>query len=271
MDEEERIYRKVESIVRQDNRSTYIGEDDLVRLTQRGITVTFHLKHEKLDVINLLRTIKRTQKIIGEKLGYTLDDIRVNIYRSGAEVLRDGGRRNPYASWAAGYFDGEITIVSEEDDEEEAKSLFIYLTHEIIHCAVHEITGGRCPFWLDEGLSVFLSQELPDGYLESLHDALETGSLLPLRGLENPDDRILDDEEQRRIAYAEAACMVECLVVSPFHGWERVKGLLRNLKKEDMDGALLEQCLSYDLIQSDMEKWAKKKIGEIIPADRRIL
>jgi hypothetical protein len=271
MDEEERIYRKVKSIVREDNRSTYIGEDDLVRLVQRGITVNFHLKHEKLDIINIFRAIKRTQKMIALKLGYDLEDIKVNIYRSGAEVLKDSGLRSQYASWAAGYFDGEITIVSEEDDEEEAKSLTIYLTHEIIHCAVYEIGEGRCPFWLDEGLSIYLSQELPDVYLEALRDALEKeDGVLLLKDLERPDPSILEDDGLRRLAYAESACAVECMVVNPLYGWGKVNALLRETGKRGMESALFEQCLSYDLIQSDMEKWAKKKIWESFGAGRII-
>ncbi len=263
MDEEERIFRKVKSIVRQENRSTYIGEDDLVRLTQHGIRVNFHLKHEKLDIINLFRTIKRTQKIVRDKLGHELTDIRVNVYRSGEEALREGDRKNACGSWAAGFFDGEITIVSEEDDEEETQSFYIYLTHEIIHLAVHEIGRGRCPFWLDEGLSVYLSQELPDSYLDALREAMgERGPVLLLEELERPGNLVMETEAGRRLAYAEAACVVECMVNSPLYGWEKVNALLREAGKREMRDALFELCLDYDLIQGDMEKWARKKIME---------
>jgi hypothetical protein len=272
MDEEERIFRKVRSIVRQDNRSTYIGEDDLVRLTQRGITVNFHLKHEKLDIINIFRTIKRTQRIVRDKLAHDLEEVRVNIYKSGEEMLRDGGLRGRYSSWAAGFFDGEITIVSEEDNEEEAKSLYIYLTHEIVHLAVHEISSGRCPFWLDEGLAVYLSQELPDLYLETIRSTLEKdGVLLDLRELERPDPSIIEDEDSRRLAYAEAACMVECMVNSPLYRWRTVNTILCETGTRETDDVLFDLCLDYDLIQGDLEKWARKKIAEGLSARERIL
>lgn len=268
MEEEERIFQKVDSVVRQDGRSTYIGEDDLVRLTQRGITIDFHLKHEKLDMITVFRVIKRTQKLVAEKLGYDLQGIKVNIYRSGAEVLKERGRLNPYGAWAAGFFDGEVTIVSEEDDDTGAFAIF--LTHELIHCAVHRVAGGRCPFWLDEGLSIYLSQELPDLYLEALAEAVDgERPLLTLEELEAPDQSVLEDEGSRRLAYAEAACIVESLVVSPSHGWERVRGLLSGLGRGNMARVLFDHCLSYDLIQSDMERWARKKVWELFPADRR--
>ncbi len=263
MDEEERIFRKVRSIVRQDNRSTYIGEDDLVRLVQRGITVNFHLKHERLDIINVFRAIKRTQRLVADRLGHDLEDIRVNIYRSGEEILQESIRTSRYASWAAGFFDGEITIVSEEDSDEEAKSLYIYLTHEIIHLAVHEITDGCCPFWLDEGLTVYLSQDLPDTYLEALEGALEEGQgFIRLQDLEKPEDALIQDHEMRRLAYAEAACAVECMVKSPLYGWEVVNSMLRAMGKNGPEDVLFDHCLSYDLIQSDMERWARTKILE---------
>ena len=262
MDEEERIFEKVRSIVREDNRSTYIGEDDLVRLMQRGITINFHLKHENLDLVNIFRTIKRTQKIVREKLDHEIEDIRVNIYKTGAEMLRDGGLRGVYSSWAAGFFDGEITIVSEEDSMEEAKSLYIYLTHEIVHLAVHEIGRGRVPFWLDEGLAVYLSQDLPDAYLEAIGDVLAGGGrLFTLEELERPDGQILGNNWMRRLAYAEAACIVECMVMNPLYGWGKINSLLRGAAKHEMQEVLFEECLHYDLIEADLEKWATKKIA----------
>jgi len=268
MDEEERIFRKVGSIVRQDNRSTYIGEDDLVRLVQRGITVNFHLKHENLDLVNIFRTIKRTQRIIREKLNHDIEDIRVNIYKTGAEMLRDGGLRGVYSSWAAGFFDGEITIVSEEDSIEEAKSLYIYLTHEIVHLAVYQIGSGRAPFWLDEGLAVYLSQELPDAYLEAIGDVLAGGGrLFSLEELERPEGQIIASNWMRRLAYAEAACIVECMVMNPLFGWEKVNFLLKEIGKKDIKEVLFEQCLNYDLIETDLQQWARKKIaGTLRPA-----
>ncbi len=265
MDEEERIFKKVRSIVRQDNRSTYIGDDDLVKLIQRGITVNFHLKHERLDIINVFRTIKRAQRLVAERLGHGLEDMTVNIYRSGEEILRESVRTSRYASWAAGFFDGEITVVSEEDSDEAVKALYIYLTHEIIHLAVHELTGGGCPFWLDEGLTVYLSQDLPDAYLEAVAFALEGGEgLIGLDLLENPDDAIMQDEELRRLAYAEAVCAVECMAKNPLYGWKMINSLLRGSKENSMEQVLFDHCLSYGLIQGDMEKWAKKKILEHI-------
>lgn len=262
MDEEERIFRKVGSIVRQDNRSTYIGEDDLVRLIQRGITVNFHLKHENLDLVNIFRTIKRTQKIVRQKLDHEIEDIRVNIYKTGAEMLSDGGLRGVYSSWAAGFFDGEITIVSEEDSVEEAKSLYIYLTHEIVHLAVHEIGKGRVPFWLDEGLAVYLSQELPDTYLEAIGDVLAGGGrLFTLEELERPAAEIIGSNWMRRLAYAEVACIVECMVMNPLYGWEKVNSLLREAGKREIKEVLFEHCLNYDLMEADLDKWARKKIA----------
>ena len=271
MDEEERIFRKVGSIVREENRSTYIGEDDLVHLTQRGIVVNFHLKHEKLDIINIFRTIKRTQKMVREKLAYDIQDLTINIYKSGTEMLRDGGMRGRYASWAAGLFDGEITLVSEEDDEEEARSLYIYLTHEIVHLAVYEIAMGRCPFWLDEGLAVYLSQELPDSYLEVIRGALKAdGSLPDLKDLERPSPEILEDEYLRKLAYGLAACAVECMVTNPLFGWQKVNLMLAGLGRKDVDEVLFGLCLNYELIGADLERWVRKKTQEIYPDRERI-
>jgi len=45
MNEKDRIYQKVESVIREEGkRSSYIGEDDFVSLVKGNITINYHLK-----------------------------------------------------------------------------------------------------------------------------------------------------------------------------------------------------------------------------------
>jgi len=59
------------------------------------------------------------------------------------------------ASWAGAAFDGKIRIpvANYQNDRQMLKSV---LTHEFTHAAIYDMTGGRCPAWLNEGLAMLL-------------------------------------------------------------------------------------------------------------------
>jgi len=89
MDEKERIYKKISSILKEKpDKSSYIGEDDFVSLVKGGTTINFHIKHPALDIENTFRAVKRTQNIIREKFGYGLENIQIDIYNSIDEMRR---------------------------------------------------------------------------------------------------------------------------------------------------------------------------------------
>lgn len=80
MNEKERIYNKVKTIIRQDGQvSSYIGEDDFVSLVKGGISINFHLKQPSLDIENIFRTVKRTQKILHDRFSHHLEKIDIDI------------------------------------------------------------------------------------------------------------------------------------------------------------------------------------------------
>jgi hypothetical protein len=165
MNEKARIYKKVSSIIRGDGkRSSYIGEDDFVSLIKDGITINFHIKNPNLDIENIFRAVKRAQKIVKERFDYNLEKLGIDIYDSMEEMRHEGRSKSRYASWIAGIYDGKIRLISEQEDEE-PEAIYIILTHEVIHLAICDITSGLCPYWLDEGLAIYLSQELSDTYI----------------------------------------------------------------------------------------------------------
>lgn len=255
MEEKQRIYKKVYSIIRERNKSSYIGEDDYVSLARSGISVGFHIKDHNIDIENVYRTVKRAQKIVHDRFNYDLSKIDINIYGSVAEMREEGKSKSRYASWIAGIFDGKVRIVADKGNEE-ADSLYIILTHEIVHLAVHEIGGGLCPYWLDEGLAVHLSQGLSDDYLEALIKAVKGDRIVPLEVLEKPLSPDLD-ENMRRLAYAEVASIAEYLVQS--RGWDSVVSMINQCKKKNMKVMLANISLNYYLLEQGWKRWFRSK------------
>lgn len=258
MKEKELIYDKVKTIIRQNGQgSSHIGEDDFVSLVKGGITINFHIKQSSLDIKNVFRTVKRTQKIIRDRLDYGLEEIDIDIYDSLEEMREDGRSRSRYASWIAGIFDGKIRLISDRDDEE-PEALYIILTHEIIHLAIFEMARGNCPYWLDEGVAVYLSQELPRKYLEGLNKAVKTDKVLPLEALEGvlPPDAA---ENVRQLAYAEVASVTEFLIES--YGWDKIKSVVIQCIRRPIRTVLGDLSLNYYLIEQGWKRWLRGKIA----------
>lgn len=233
------------------NVKSFIGEDDFVSLSKNGITINFHLKNRHLDLENIFRTVRRVQKIVNDLLGHNLEKIDIDINDSVYEMRQEGRSRSRYASWIGGIFDDRIRVIAERDDYE-PESLHILLTHEIIHLAVYEMSNGECPSWLDEGLAVSLSQELPNEYLEKLAEAARNDAILPLDVLESPLPPNVDDA-LRQVGYAQCASLVEYLVKT--HGWETVQSFVLESAVRPIKLVLADKCLNNSLLELSWKRW----------------
>jgi hypothetical protein len=252
----ERVYKKVKSILKdRGSRSSYIGEDDFVSLVKGGVTINFHIKNRHLDIENIFRAVKRAQKIVKDKFDYTLEKIDIDIYDSIDEMRQDGRSRSKYASWIAGIYDGKIRVISEKEDEE-PESLYIILTHEIVHLVIDKTSGGLCPYWLDEGLAVYLSQEIPAHYFNGLQEAVKKDKVLPLELLErhlSPDA----DENIRQLAYSEVSSITEYLVETC--GWNTIKSIICQCVRRPFKTILSDLSLNYYLLEQGWKRWLKGK------------
>jgi hypothetical protein len=256
MDEKDRIYKKVNSIIREDGkRSSYIGEDDFVSLVKGGITINFHLKNPTLDMENIFRTVKRAQKIVKDRFDHDLQNLWIDIYSSLEEMRQEGRAQSRYASWVAGIYDGKVRVISEKEDGE-LEAIYILLTHEIIHLAVDELSSGKCPYWLDEGLAVYISQGLPDAYGDELFKAIKTDKTLPLETLEMPLPPATAPSIIQ-LAYAEAASLTEYLIES--YGWDRVKSIVLQCRRRLIRTILSDLTLNYYLLEQGWKRWVREK------------
>ena len=119
-----------------------------------------------------------------------------------------------------------------------------------------EITSGRCPFWLDEGVTIYFSQELSDVYRNKLCRAITENKVLPLEVLENPIPAHME-EGIRQIAYSEVGSITEYLIES--YGWDRVKSIIQQCRRRPMKSILTDLGLNYYLIEQGWKRWTKVK------------
>lgn len=133
-------------------------------------------------------------------------------------VVLYGGRRYfslvSIPDWVSGVFDGKIRV-SLDVSRPSGPEVEAVLSHELAHAFIREISGGRAPGWLHEGLAQWCSgrripradfrRELGSGHPRSLGD-MEGNLAIPF------------DPDSARANYAEALGIVEYLVATRGEG-----------------------------------------------------
>lgn len=257
------IYKHISrAIPGADDYESYIGTDDFVTLTSGPLLFRWHIKNPNIDPAGLLRAGRRALVEVGSALDYQPERVEIEVYDSKTE-LRDRARREldrSYPSWIGGVYDGKIRLSTNDQTTPEPQYLFMLLSHEYVHLVVDTLGRGRCPYWLNEGLAIRLSQELPKAYTEELAKAASEGSLFDLVELENDFTRF-SDPGPRRLAYAQAADVVRYLVDRC--SWEKMRELLREIPTSGIEEALGSLSLNYYLIEKDWKRDLRKRMRKM--------
>lgn len=225
---------------------SFIGENDIVELRRDNIRLTYHLKEHADDVADLFRHVVRSLDILRNNLEYRPKGVDIRLHGFQSEIhLGEGDLES------GGVFDGRIHINPRHAGS--STSCGLLLSHELVHQAVADLTKGRCPKWLDEGLALFISQNLPDRYLESLA-RLSDGGLdpIPLEALEG-GVCFQENSTVAKLAHAQAFSLAEYLVETL--GWSGVRRLLLRTAQTSPDMALNDFSLNYYLLE---RQWLRR-------------
>lgn len=253
------IYRKMKSIVDPGGDKSYLGDDDLVEARYRNLLVRFHLRNRAIDLARLLGTIRRIQLQIEEKLEIPIQPVEVEICSTreewGDEHTDFGEGDAP--SWVEGDSGRIIRIIMAKNDPDEFPRLQLMVTHEVVHHSLRTLGNGPIPAWLDEGLAVSFSQELPRKYADVLKTALDGDAYLPIETLEKAFSRF--DRQIKTLAYAQSTSLVEYLI--DHHGWDSIKSILEGLARGDtLDAMLRPLGLNAYLLEKEWISFTKRRL-----------
>ncbi|OGX29055.1 MAG: hypothetical protein A3B78_03400 [Omnitrophica WOR_2 bacterium RIFCSPHIGHO2_02_FULL_67_20] len=98
------------------------------------------------------------------------------------------------------------------------------LFHEYAHALIHDLSGGQCPLWLNEGLAEYEGRTQLQGSLERLKKARDAEQLIPWPELSARFSPSLSGEEVA-LAYEQAYSIVAYLTSR--YGFWRVRRLLK--------------------------------------------
>lgn len=154
-------------------------------------------------------------------------------------------RRGP--EWSIGAYDGKIRVPY---PQEELKAT---LVHEFTHALVHDLTGNRCPRWLNEGLAEYQESKVAPTSIDLLRLAVRLDRLLPINQLDVALRR--SDAQTAMLAYQQSYSLVTYLAEK--YQFFRLKLVLQHLGSgEPLDVALKREFfISSEQLERDWKEW----------------
>jgi len=182
------------------------------------------------------------------------DNILVTLYTEQAffDVTRA-------PSWSGALNDGKLRIpisgLSSVTPE-----LARVLKHELAHSFINQISAGRCPPWLHEGIAQLLEPKYlgSDGHQLAL--LFKSQSNIPLNALEGSFMRF--SGPQAYLAYAESLAAVS--YINDSYGMGDIQRILQRLSEGSSTEAALRATIhsDYGQLEFDLAKYLSDKYGE---------
>jgi hypothetical protein len=134
------------------------------------------------------------------------------------------------------------------------------LKHELAHSFITQLSGGRCPQWLHEGIAQFLEPKSLGGNGHTLSVLFKSQQNIPLNALEGSFMQF--SGSQAALAYAESLAAVA--FVNDTYGMADIQRILQRLSQGNSTEAALRATIhsDYGQLESDLARYLADKYGE---------
>ncbi len=162
----EKILRIEKERVVESGLATYQGEHFLIK---------YGGEEKGLEGFELREHLGNAYREVGQDLGYFFKHKVVVLLYDEKEYRELSGAPH----WSGGIYDGKIRLPAYKKGFA-PKEIEKIMRHELTHAFVGEISRGRCPMWLNEGLAVYEESKVEPPDLEVFQAALRLNTLIPL-------------------------------------------------------------------------------------------
>jgi len=160
-------------------------------------------------------------------------------------------------SWSGAVFDGKLRIPI-NGLTSVTPELARVLKHELAHSFIRQLSGGRCPQWLNEGIAQALEpKQIAHGRL--LADLYRDHREIPLNALEG--SFIQFSSTQATVAYEESLAAVQ--YISETYGMSDLQRILERLGQGSSTEAALRATIhsDYGQLEAEIGKYLVSKFG----------
>jgi hypothetical protein len=134
------------------------------------------------------------------------------------------------------------------------------LKHELAHSFITQLSGGRCPQWLHEGIAQLLEGKSLGGDGHQLSLLFKAQRNIPLNALEGSFMRFSGTEAY--VAYAESLAAVS--YINDSYGMGDIQRILQRISQGNSTEASLRATIhsDYGQLESDLAKYLADRYGE---------
>jgi len=160
-------------------------------------------------------------------------------------------------SWSGAVFDGKLRIPI-NGLTSVTPELARVLKHELAHSFIRQLSGGRCPQWLNEGIAQAVEpKQIANGRL--LADLFRSQHEIPLNALEGSFMQF--SSTQATVAYEESLAAVQ--YISDTYGMSDLQRILERLGQGSSTEAALRATIhsDYGQLEAEVGKYLINKFG----------
>ena len=216
----------------------------------------FDVRYEKnvgeTTASSLRKYLEWARKEVGDDFRYFPRHKLVVLAYSQTGFNRIVNGRGP--GWWAAFYDGKIRLPVNNSGEQ----IEPLLVHEYTHAIVHDLSRGRCPKWLNEGLAEFQEAKVRMPNLHLLRRAVQAERLIPLHGLN--DALVNSSHATGALAYQQSYSLVTYL--NHKYGFSRVRQILEQLGSgESVDDAIQSELkIGLAELEQDWKTWVPELV-----------
>ena len=225
---------------------------------QRQDSRHFIIKYEGQELPEVWEMVESVCEDAYVEIGRRLDhypELPVTVILYTDRQFQDATRM---PAWAEAIFDGKIRIPAKGLSSQNGDLTRIVM-HEYAHAVVHDLSRGRAPIWLHEGIAQFY-EGTPTDVPGIARRILAGGGPLPLSSIEGMF--VVMPEQQAELAYIESRLVA--IYLSESQGPFVLREILRRLG----DGASIADAIrgatgrSYSDLDADFRAWVQKQAGQ---------
>src|SRR5271165_553032 len=162
-------------------------------------------------------------------------------------------------SWSGAMNDGKLRIPVSGLSSMTSELAHV-LKHELAHSFITQLSGGRCPPWLHEGIAQMLEPKSLGADGHQLAVLFKAQQNIPLNALEGSFQNF--SGAQAYVAYAESLAAVS--YINDSYGMSDIQRILERLSQGNSTEAALRATIhsDYGQLESDIARYLADKYGE---------
>src|SRR5579864_6694585 len=162
-------------------------------------------------------------------------------------------------SWTGAMNDGKLRIPISGLSSMTSELAHV-LKHELAHSFITQLSAGRCPPWLHEGIAQYVEPKSISGEGHQLAALFKAQRNIPLNALEGSFMQFSGG--QAYLAYAESLAAVSFITES--YGMSDIQRILQRISQGNSTEAALRATIhsDYGQLESDLTKYLTDKYGD---------